>query len=158
MTRMVSSGLGPTSSSLTSPSFRSSSVSRTVTSSEKYLVVENQVANPTPKEVKVTLAFNGLLPKKGIALTLLNDLKNNCPNFIFYQKISLLKFSDRLLLFPHDIPNRKYKEMMKVNNQCNFLVIPWVVIDPCALLASSNTGFLLSFVPDPIWKRRPQRS
>ncbi len=48
--------------------------------------------------------------------------------------------------------------MMKVNNQCNFLVIPCVVIDPWALLANSNTGFLLSLVPDPIWKRSPHKS
>lgn len=42
-----------------------------------------------------------------------------------------------------------------LDDQTSFLVIPWVVVMPVAFLASSKTGFGLSFTPEPISKSNP---
>ena len=73
---MVSSGLGPTKSYLTSPSLRLSSVSRMVSSSLKYLVVESQVARPRLSVVSATFEVTCFLINKEAALVLVRLLRN----------------------------------------------------------------------------------
>lgn len=90
MTKIVSSGFGPTKSSLTSPSFKLSSVSRTVNSYVKYLLVESQVAKPRPSVVNATLEEACFFIKKEVVLTLVNVLKKFLANFIFLSENILL--------------------------------------------------------------------
>ena len=75
MTRIVSSGLGPTNNSLTYPSRRSSSVSITVSSCEKTLLLVIQTPRLNPNPVSATVNNGRLVLLKIVDLVSLgNDL------------------------------------------------------------------------------------